>query len=223
MIKKLCAMMVVIGICAGSSSANFVVNPGFEDQVFAEGAYYTYDNVQSYTNASGYHAVYVINPVPMGWGYALPNSGNNLMVLNAGVDACYVYQDSPAMVAGTTYELSAYVSNLQGLDVADYFLSLVNVRTNKHVGSITSDSTYAGDWPITIAEDATSTWTKITTPSYTATADDAGYSLRVAIWTWNNGGIDSYVAWDDIALVAVPEPLTLVLMSLGGLLYTRRK
>ena len=84
--------ILVMAICligSGSVSADFVANPGFEDQVLAEGGY-------SYAipswNSDG-ALTYVVNPDPVAWPYAVAHSGDNVMMMaSTGTQYNHVYE-----------------------------------------------------------------------------------------------------------------------------------
>jgi len=227
MMKRVLVLMLAGLVCVGTASANLVTNPGFEDQNLATNGY-VYD-VQGYNDDYFADHAYVVHPGDA-WNLVSPHSGNNVMVMVGDSNSTHmgVLQDlSMTMTPGTTYTVSGYVSKLAGYGANHYFLSILNKRTGKHVGSITSDPTYVGDWPISFGTVAGDCWTEVTAPSYTATADDAGYGLQLSLWTWKPSSAGYYdytfAAWDDLSVTAVPEPMTLGLLSLGGLLLARRK
>lgn len=222
--KMLCILaMAACLVWSAGASADFVANPGFEDQTLAEGSY-SYA-IPSWNSDYASSFTYAVNPDPVAWPYAVAHSGDNVMVMGcSSSQSNYVYQDALAMSPGTTYSLSAYVSQLEGLDPGYVFLSLFNVRTGSHVASVTSDSMYSATWPIEFVGVPTTTWAQITTPAYTATSEDDGAMLKVSIWVWQRtDSAYNYAAWDDVSITAVPEPGTITLLAGSGLVALLRR
>ena len=102
---------------------------------------------------------------------------------------------SATAVAGTTYDLSAFVgSRLDGFYAAPTVQLLINGNV---VATATGATPTSGAW---------SDWTT----SYTATAGQAGQSIEVLLTA---PGAQS--DFDDVSLTAVPEPATWAMMILG--------
>lgn len=125
------------------------------------------------------------------------HSGNN----KAYAYSDYIYQVLPDTYAeGVTYELSVWVGQpWDGYD-SGWWLYLTT-----------------GDYMVELAEasgEAALDWEKVVL-SYTATAADAGESIGIKMWGYNE------VAFDDVMLV--PEPATLALLGFGALMLKRKR
>lgn len=144
-----------------------------------------------------------------------PTDGSLQMWVNNGA---LIYQDTGEVIAaGMTYELT--------IDWNPDQAPFPNQETVviRLYGSAAGFGTALGTAEATLLGPAdnsgdNSIWTT-SSVSFTATGAEAGQTLGVAFGV--TGGTQS--EWDNVRLTAVPEPGSLALLGLGGLLVVRRR
>ena len=135
--------------------------------------------------------------------------------------------DSVSLEAGQTYTMTydvgakdhtqpytVYTAQLLGYDAE---AGEMNLLTSEYHDADADPSTWENEHEMTTH-----------TLSYTATAEDEEMGLKLVMGFWHYWGGDStsrsanlYV--DNVSVTAVPEPATMVLLGLGGLMLRRKK
>lgn len=202
--RLLSLFLAVCLICAGTTLAIDVPDGDFDSTAVADGGWgYIKDIGSAWTGWYYSGDPWVGNNYSYA-GYSYPgmgHSGASWVDLNAG----YISQalTGETYVEGTTYELSTWINTTaEGQGLYLYFL----------VGDWDAELAY-GYHDVAVEADLSS-WSQYSF-EYTATAEDAGKTIGIALY----GRGETYA--DTIALT--PEPMTLGLLGLGALMIRRRK
>ena len=218
--KKIIIVLMLVGMLCTAAQANILVNGDFEDASFvlndtptAWVAYYTTSAAASPNvnwknggrlNGQPYTGDYFVTVT--GWTSGYWGSAAQTVPVTAGYD----YTLSLA-----TRLIDAGAGGYAGLSLQFYD------ATNTSMG-----------WTLDTSWTASSAWTYSTVGTYTAPA--GAVAARVALWAYGTADIDGdtttvdpgadTIAYDAVSLVeTVPEPLTLSLLGLGGLMLRRKK
>jgi hypothetical protein len=70
---------------------------------------------------------------------------------------------------------------------------------------------------------ATGSWAQITGSLFTAPLGTTNVTMVVGNETNNGGLVGSAIAFDNVTLDIIPEPMSIALLGLGGLFLRRRK
>ena len=176
-----------------------IVNASFEDPVVADGAAHT-GPFEGWTLDAGAWAIW--NPEPANFS-AVPDGDNAFILTNNGGTISQTL--GATFGEGLEYDLSAYIG--VRADEADGYTE--NFRIGLYRGG-TELASVSGNLDDTMRN----TWVQYGTPTYTATAADAGQPIRIVISNPGGGGSWQFSV-DDVQLTAVPEPSTLLLAALG--------
>jgi len=200
--KLVLTVAALLMLWASSATAAIVVSDwSFEDHVLAEGGY---EDIAAGTYTGAWSCDAGNSWIDYGYwrsdGYPedlYAHTGNN----KAYAYSDYIYQVLPdTYVEGETYELSVWVGQpWEGYD-SGWWLYLT---TGDHAVEVAEASGEAG-----------LNWEKVVL-SYTATAADAGENIGIKMWGYDE------VAFDDVTLI--PEPATMLLLGLGGLMLKHKR
>lgn len=204
-------MFLAVGLMTGTAMAIDVPDASFEDdQLDPDNWAYVDDMTTPWANTyySGY--AWVGNTYYYGdWYPGVGHTGDQYVDINAS----YLHQSLGATyVEGETYELSIWcTTDTEGQGLYFYFTD--GTGNDGWTGaSILEDS---GLIEVAV-ENNLQTWSQYS-HQYTATAADAGKDIGICIYG------RSVTYGDDVALTIIPEPITLSLLGLGGLVLIRRK
>jgi hypothetical protein len=204
-------IILALLLCLGTpaiSSQNLIINGNFELGNVGFASEYTYTNVPIGGKLPGeYYAVgsnpYYYHDEAASYGDHTSGTGN-MMIVNGNISTPYltVWEQTVSVSPSTDYEFSLWISNwcpwLGEPAQIEYFINDTLIGTNVI-------NTAAGDW-----EKYSLQWSSGT---YTAA------TIKIIDTDTAGGGND--FAIDDISFV--PEPATLLLLTLGGLALRRRK
>ena len=212
--KKLILLVTIVLMFAASASAEmFVGDPSFEEQ-----------SLSGWGPGNGNSVEPPWVGVGGGWVcregmYGLHNFPDGTIAASTSNDA--FYQDLAATYEdGVTYTLSAMgalrsAGTSQGA-LDGWQIALHNATTETELAATT------GAFDLIDCTVGPEAWQEISV-TYTATAADAGNPIRIYFGTGSapNGSNDYRFVLDDVHLV--PEPTTMVLLGLGGLLIRRKR
>lgn len=201
--KKLMFIVLAVVMIVGIAQANLVPNSGFE-------------------NGTG--------TVPDGWTIESgdtkitwsddAHSGSKSMLLTgtAGKPEAVIFStDVIPVTAGTEYTFSAWAKSFGTAPVVNGGPNF-RIRWNDAAGAGIGGGWNNYSW---YAFSPTADWTEITALTMEAPAGavsiEHGY-----LYSWKGDAGNGYYI-DDASMVAVPEPMTLCLLGLGGLLLRRKK
>lgn len=204
------AVLLAFSLCVQATPIT-VVNPGFEEPAGAGNTWNWNDR-----DATGVDVItgwsHDVSEDTGTWAGSSSEGSRSTFVIGGGASG--PYQDlGHTVVAGETYAFTMDVQNAYGYGGVNGVLVL-----NAHDGStrteiaslaIDFDTLTAGVWnPLTV--------------SLTAVAGDAfiGKSLGIEFNTIDN---TSWNGYDNASVTVVPEPATMVLLGLGGLLLRRKR
>ena len=215
--KKLIVCLIVLAFAAAPASANMVVDGGFEFGDTGEGGYDIYPNgtvkgAWTFKGNAASGTVLTYDSVDQTvYGMHFPE-GNEACVVSENGYAGYIYQSISGFTIGQTYVISLagmtfFTSNTLGGDVEVY-----NPATSSNDLTWNFDTVYGGYDTSTDEEFL-----------YSATQFVAsGTDLTLYIHSSQlHGG--QFVIVDDVSITEVPEPATMCLLGLGGLLLRRKR
>jgi hypothetical protein len=210
MLKKILLVCSVVMFSSLPSQAVVLplVNGGFETPVTPDGTYTEGATIpDGWTVSQGNFWGGVQNP-----GYQTPDGEQNLWArlnnYSSGYESFTIYQNSTAAaVAGELYNVNFYV--------ADTWLAGTTVTARLLIDNAAVSFVTVG---------TTDSFTGYATPDYLATAADAGKLLGVEIYATALGGPnDANFFLDAVSLNQVPDPATLLLFGVGGLMVIKNK
>lgn len=194
-----CALLVVSGITSATTIT--ILNPSFEDPYAVT---YLYQQMTDWTvigNGGVYGVAANVGPIP---------DGRQCGMIIGGTTAAIIHQDLTATIQeGYMYTLSIYIGARTTVDAAGYDFYLYDV-----------------DAGVVLAEEMDAfvptrgSWTQRQV-SYTAN-DPSKYGHQLAIYVKTTLATGQTVV-DMVQLDAVPEPATLGLLALGGVLCGLRR
>ena len=207
--------LIVLAFAALPASANMVTDGGFE---FGHGGE---DNVTAWGNgvvfgawtcfSSGAASVLLSDVVDgIVWGQIIPE-GSEAVHIGEGATFTYITQEISGFVVGETYEVTlaalSYNSNYAGPGEIELYNAVDEV------------SDLYEDFDATVGGWDGSAW--IETPFLYTSHQFVASNTDLVMNVINPGGRALTV--DDISLVLVPEPATICLLGLGGLLLRRKR
>ena len=195
--KKIVLVLVAMALMVGTTQANLLTNPGFEDGAFGSG---TPDDWYTYYSATG--------AISLTWVNTTAHADNKCVRLQKISD-------------GTTWYCGYWMQEVDVTALAEYSVS-VWVK-NETAGQ--SNKIYAGlIWDIggsdyISAYVDTTDWAKYDFASMTAPAG----AVSAAFYLCHSSSVPlgNTILLDDASLV--PEPVTIGLLGLGMLMLRRRK
>lgn len=235
MTKSVAAGLLVLLAATVGAQATIVTNGSFEDPAFDAGTGFVYQVPTGWTNAPGATILDGCDPNPIihhpSVSGLYPAAADGTAVLGLEMQmhiptSGYLYctgvsQNLGAMEAGKTYLFSATLtSNSQGLG-SFFDISFNNVEDGTTLAGITELDFNPS--ALGILQSVTATF------SYTATAADAGDTLQLIMQTPD----DRYTVsgdWglsrtgvDNVIVTVTPEPATMGLLAIGGVLTLLRR
>jgi hypothetical protein len=222
--KITCLLWVCIGVIVSTAHAAAILNPGFEQKLEGVSPWYNPPAYWQYENYANVVEQFSSSSPDASWSIDAPYKGDSFLVLATGEamgevkDADYAYSklwQEVTFKAGNTLSFAWFfgtndwlpyrdyaVANLVPVDAADGLtvIELVNIDVSD-VGSF----------------GATKGWQTV---GFTFDATNAGrYNLTFEVHDDIDAIISSYFAIDGI----VPEPTTILLLAIGGLIARRHR
>jgi hypothetical protein len=218
--KKLMLILAVLLVATAAQATPIAIaNHSFEAQTLSNGSNDAFVNGWGQTSGP-----YVYNPTSSQFSPVEAPDGQNVAVINPDSNGAFFYQDlSTAFEEGKTYTMTVSVSrrldHTAAFDTTEWQFGL-GLDTSASMLASTSGTIAAGDAGHGV-------WTDFQVV-YTATAADDGVGIRIRLKNieeyLDGGAYDSAVAFDNVRLDVVPEPATMSLLGIGGLLaLVRRK
>lgn len=221
--KRLVVVLLLLAM-AGIASADIMPDGGFEAGLWS--------------GSGGY--IYMASPSSYTWGYATPYQGtaapnagafSGVFVLPASGNA-YTWSYAPAGVksfAGGGGWSAAWQQGLVAtagdvLQASSYIKQLSGPAGGSGIMKIEWIDFSGGEISEVIESfSATGTWTQVTGSLFTAPAGTVGVTMVVGNETWSGGLVGTAIAFDNVTLSIIPEPMSIALLGLGGLFLRRRK
>ena len=227
--KKLLVLLLLLAM-AGIASADIMPDGGFESGMWSgkggiaytySSAYWIWDSTGSWAQAfqtgdahAGNYAGAFHLPsnlvYAMTWSYAMAGPGT--YDFSGGWGWAAAWQQGLAANEGDVLQASSYIKQLGGPASSQGLMKIEWIDASGT--EISEDIEYFA---------ATSDWTQITGSAFTAPAGTDSVTMVVGMESWAGGLMGSTVAFDNVALDIIPEPMSIALLGLGGLFLRRRK
>jgi hypothetical protein len=216
------SVVLSLTLAATSHGALVVINESFESFDAGTGSgsptAYQYPNVTDWTYSGAPTTPGLLGAISETLGtIPLTPHGDNWLLVDSRIATQNVYQSLGTISDGDELSISALIGRPTNAAIADFELGLYRSVSGGGVQMLTaiglSDPGVAG-----LAAGATVT----ATANYTATAADAGETLfvRIGLLSGDASPVDQAVI-DDVSVI--PEPASLALVALGGLVALRRR
>lgn len=220
--KKIILLLVMGIALAGTASAELMPDGGFEAGMWSGSGgfiYMAYPSNYSWGYASAYQgsvsphagAKFGAFPLPAsGAAYSWSYAAIGWQSFAGGSGWSAAWQQGLAVSAGDVVQASAYIKELNGVVGAAGILKIEWIDgTGNEISEVIESFV------------ATSSWALITGSSFTAPAGTASVTMVVGHETANGGIVGATIGFDNVSLT--PEPVTIALLGLGGLLIRRRR
>jgi len=213
--KKLFSGLVILALAAVPTSANLIVDGGFEVDLLTGPDewkdYYAGDTIGAWDVTAKDVMLFGVGDGSGGWsGPAL--EGNEIVNLGSGYGEGRIEQ-AFATTPGELYQVSFWAREYQGTNTPTGIVTLRVYWDNSPPASATGN-----DLLETVTYDLT--WAQYT---YNFTATEATSILEFTNGAYNGPDAPDGVSLDAVSVVLVPEPATLCLLGLGGLLLRRKR
>ena len=219
--KRLFVLLLLLAM-AGIASADIMPDGGFESGMWSGSGGWIYMAYPSSWTA-GYATPYQGTTAPYAGSYSgvfvLPASGYaytwsyapvGWQSFAGGSGWSAAWQQGLAASEGDVLQASAYIKQLSGPAGGAGIMKLEWIDdTGGEISEVIESFV------------ATGSWTQITGSLFTAPAGTASVTMVVGNETWNGGIVGTAIAFDNVTVI--PEPMSIALLSLGGLFLRRRK
>lgn len=217
--KKLLVLLLLLAM-AGIASADIMPDGGFESGSW-----------------SGHNA-YVYNST--NWGYGTHNhvtsppdaySGAKFMSFGLPASGAAYSWTSYLYVGWETFDSGWAAAWQQGLVVSGGDV----LQASSYIKQLSGPAGGAGFMKIEWYNDtgklgqdiesfvATASWAQVTGSLFTAPAGTTNVTMVVGNESWTGGLMGTAIGFDNVSLTIVPEPMSIALLGLGGLILRRRK
>jgi hypothetical protein len=192
-------ILVVVAVGQLRAEGNLIVNGNFEQGNFGFTSSYVFSPGNLGTEGSFDVVSDPILSHPLGSSYKDHTTGSGLMMaVNGGpaFNTC-VWSETVSVTQNTEYNFSAWVSNWTGPPYYSITADLDFILNGQAISYIAP--TIPADW-----QQFATTWNS-----------GSSNSLDIQIYNRNTAWLGNDFALDDISLIAVPEPSTLVMLGVG--------
>ena len=220
-------MALLVGV--GTASANLLVNPGFESPG-EETDHFGADQatlVDGWMNPAGTTTgeTGVRGPINMGNGQVVPHEGDWMGLLHVGNRS--VQQTTEHVIqSGEWFKLSFWGSVTGGANprhhVQVYYLDESDERVPFYDEVLQPEDFHPEGKSFWTGRDENDVPPWIFFEIETDVVPAAAVGRNVGVW-FTNSVYANNIVFDDVSLTAIPEPGTLVLLGLAGLLLLKRR